>query len=461
VAAVVSAQVLSEDPCQAGRDLFVQNNYLGAEPLLKQCLERSESLLALLPLTMITVTQERAQDGVEYGRRAVAVGPDNPNVRYWYGRALLLAGDAAGASAQWEEGLRLDTSHVGILEGMARLAVQQGQDAKAYNLLSQLRLQGVDDAWVHRLLSGLARRKGLWDQAAIHWRDVVQREGETEQNLLVLGEMTILAGKPEEAVEIFRHAVATMPSGAMYGGLGEAWFSLDQVDSAAVALKTAVELDPKNARNRFNLANALELLGDQEGASAQFQAYLQQSPQDPVGHFNYGVHLEHRGLAEEALDQVETAVMLDPEYIQAQVVLAQMYENLGRTDDAIGVLDDLEQLDTGAAGQLAEWRQRLQADQAEAEVALGEGKVHLLHIVTGDPTAQDLIREGLAAGEDFAALATRFSTGPTAVRGGDIGWVVPGQMVSPLREAIEALQPGATSPPVEAGGLMHVFKRIR
>ena len=72
-----------------------------------------------------------------------------------------------------------------------------------------------------------------------------------------------------------------------------------------------------------------------------------------------------------------------------------------------------------------------------------------------------MLFERLDNGEDFGALATRFSTGATAVRGGDIGWVDPTQMVGDLREAIERLEPGETSPPVVTGGQTHFFKRIR
>ncbi len=451
----------ADDPCAAGRQLFVENNYLAAEPLLRQCLEQGDNLLSLLPLTMMTVVQGRVQEGRDFGRRALALAPDNPNVRYWYGRALLEAGEVSAAREQWDHALSLDSSHVGVLEALARLSLQAGEHAKAYNLLNQLQLQGVDEAWLHRMLSGLARRKGLWDQAADHWRDVVEREGESEENLVVLGELTILAGRPQEAVELFRHAVQVMPSAVTWGGLGEAWFALDQVDSAAVALKRAVSLDPDHARNRFNLANALELTGDAEGAGDEFRAYLARRPDDPVAHFNYGVHLEHQGRVEEAVAEIEEAVRLDPEYVQAHVVLAQLYENLGRVEEALPLLDQLERLDPAAHAELDHWRRQLRAVSEDAASQLAAGKVHLLHIVTSDPDATGPLREALAGGEDFAGLAARFSEGPTAVRGGDIGWVDPGDMREPLRSAIGELDPGETTPLITAGDRTHVFKRVR
>ncbi len=460
-AASAGGQPVAEDPCAEGQQYFQAHNYLAAEPLLQECLARGETASVLLPLTMITVIQGRAEEAAGYGERLVALIPDDANARFWYGRALVNMGNIDGALAQWEIGLAMDVSHVGILEGMSRVSMQRGETAKAYNLLSQLRLQGVDDAWIHRMLSELAYHNGLWHQSAFHFMDVVRREGESEANLLELGELIIRAGQPEEAVDVFQRAVIVSPSSATYGGLGAAWFAMDQVDSAVVALRMAVEMDPENARSRFNLANVLEILDRTEEADEHFAAYVELVPQDPLGQFNYGVHLERQGDMERGLARVEEAVRLDPNYLEAHVVLAQMYEAAGRTEDALRVLDSLGQLDPEATAQLEQWRRRLLGSEEEASVALAAGKVHIMHIITEDPEATRLVQEGIAAGDDFGGLATQYSTGATAVRGGDIGWVDPAQMVGELRTAIESLEPGATSPPVVTGGQTHFFKRIR
>lgn len=455
------AQIAETDPCEKGELYFQDNNYIAAEPFLEQCLQRGESLRALLPLTIIAVMQERADDGLDYGARALAIAPENARVRYWYGRAHLISGDPDEAMAQWDQGLQLDVNHAGILEGLARLSLQLGDDARAYNLLLQLRMQNSDELWLHRMLADLARRRGLWDRAATHWQDVVGIEGETEENLVILGELKILAGKHEEAVSVFQHAVATIPSGATWGGLGEAWFAMSEIDSAVVALRKAVELAPNNPHNRFNLANSLQIKGDLTGAEEQFVTYLEARPGDPVGHFKYGVHLELRGDEERALAAVEQAVALDSRYVEALVVLAQMYENRGRLDETLSTLDRLEQLDPGARDELAEWRARLEMSQQEVTSAVAAGKVELLHIVTADAAATAQVEAGLKAGEDFGQLATQFSTGPTAVRGGNIGWVVPTELTPEVREAVARLAPGEATSAITVGGRTHFFKRLR
>ncbi len=461
LAAVSAAQEVVDDPCERGKSYFKDDNYIAAEPFLLRCLEQGESIDALLPLTVIAVLQQRAAEGLDYGSRALALAPANAKVRYWYGRAHLVAGDSVAAMAQWEEGLRLNMTHQGILEGLARLSLQQGNDARAYNLLLQMRLQGADEKWLHEMLSSLARRRGLWDRAAEHWQDLVTLVGETEENLVILGELNILAGETDHAVEIFRHAVATLPSGATWGGLGEAWFAMNEVDSAAVALRKAVELAPDNAHNRFNLANTLQIMGDLDGAEKQFVTYLEAAPDDPVGHFKYGVHLELRGDAERALTEVEKAVTLDSRYIEALVVLAQMYENRQRIDETLSTITRLEQLDPGAADELTAWRNRLELERDATQASLAAGKVHLLHIIVPDAAVAAQVTEALDEGEDFGAMATRFSSGPTAARGGDVGWVNPAEMMLTLQEAIARLAPGEVTPPIMAGGATHFFKRVR
>lgn len=455
------AQAPDDGPCAQGQRYFQDDNYIAAEPFLQRCLERGESLEALLPLTVITVLQERVDEGLDYGARALAIAPENARVRYWYGRALLIAGDADAAMQQWEQGLERDVTHAGILEGLGRLSLQQGNDARAYNLFLQMRLQGANDLWLHEMLTTLARRRGLWDRAARHWRDLVDVDGRSEENLIILGELLILAGQADDALAVFRDAVATSPSGATWGGLGEAWFAMNEVDSAAVALRRAVELAPDNPHNRFNLANTLQIMGDLAGAEQQFVSYLEAVPDDPVGHFKYGVHLELRGEGERALAEVERAVSLDSRYIEALVVLAQMYEDRGLVDETLSTLARLEQLDPGAADELTAWKHRVEEEQQARASNLAAGKVMLQHIIVADATVADSVSGALAGGERFAALAARFSSGPTAARGGDLGWVNPREMMPELQAAIAALAPGDVTPPIAAGGFVHFFKRVR
>ena len=78
--------------------------------------------------------------------------------------------------------------------------------------------------------------------------------------------------------------------------------------------------------------------------------------------------------------------------------------------------------------------------------------------------AQRLV-EQVRGGADFQALARQFSQGATAAQGGDIGWILEGQLSPELETALAALKPGGISSPIEAPGGFYIFvlrqKRVR
>ncbi len=87
-----------------------------------------------------------------------------------------------------------------------------------------------------------------------------------------------------------------------------------------------------------------------------------------------------------------------------------------------------------------------------------EVEVQASHILVSDEAAANAIIEELAAGADFAALAQEKSEGPSASRGGDLGYFTREAMVPPFSEAAFALEPGQTTEaPVQTQFGWHVI----
>lgn len=68
------------------------------------------------------------------------------------------------------------------------------------------------------------------------------------------------------------------------------------------------------------------------------------------------------------------------------------------------------------------------------------------------------IASGLSKGEDFSALAKRYSQASSAQRGGDMGEVTRGELPSALANALFALHPGQVTPPIKVGEKVYRLK---
>jgi peptidyl-prolyl cis-trans isomerase SurA len=70
----------------------------------------------------------------------------------------------------------------------------------------------------------------------------------------------------------------------------------------------------------------------------------------------------------------------------------------------------------------------------------------------------DLLRRRVAQGEDFAEVARLNSDDASAPRGGDLGWILPGDTVPEFERAMTALKPGEISPPVRSPFGFHIIQ---
>lgn len=81
------------------------------------------------------------------------------------------------------------------------------------------------------------------------------------------------------------------------------------------------------------------------------------------------------------------------------------------------------------------------------------------HILVATEDEANAVIERLNAGEDFGDLARELSTDTgSGANGGDLGWFAASMMVEPFANAVEAMEPGTISAPVQSQFGWHVIK---
>lgn len=185
----------------------------------------------------------------------------------------------------------------------------------------------------------------------------------------------------------------------------------------------------------IRLSRALEEKG-------RMPAQMQQAPDDLILPMLVSLVIDTKLLASEAKQQdlqddpeIQAQLARVEEILLAQVMLSKAIEDQ-ITDEA-----------------LEKRYQEFVKETADTE------EIRARHILVETKEQARTAIEGLQGGADFGELAKEKSIGPSAQKGGDLGYFGPGQMVPAFDEAAFELETGAiTEDPVETQFGWHVIK---
>lgn len=147
----------------------------------------------------------------------------------------------------------------------------------------------------------------------------------------------------EAARDLFFRATDLDPNYALaWAGLADCWSYLflyaqrieENRRRAEEASRKAVELDPESSQAQASRGVALSLSERNDEAEAAFEQAIRLDPALFEAHYFYARHCFVHGRVEEAVSLYERAMSVRPEDFQAPLLMAQIYDDLGRRDAA-------------------------------------------------------------------------------------------------------------------------------
>jgi TolB-like protein/Flp pilus assembly protein TadD len=147
----------------------------------------------------------------------------------------------------------------------------------------------------------------------------------------------------EFAIQFFSRAVELDPAFVLaHAGLADCWAYLylyaersekarREADTASLR---AVELDPASAQAQASRGVSLSLSRRDDEAQRAFEAAIRLDPNLFEAHYFYARHSFVRGELEKAVHYYEQAMRVRPEDYQAPLLVAQICDDLGRSEDA-------------------------------------------------------------------------------------------------------------------------------
>jgi Tfp pilus assembly protein PilF len=202
--------------------------------------------------------------------------------------AALLAGAlaAAGCASTSDKSGEMQRLHARALyeQGIGHYARKEAAPA-LQSLREAIALDGTVAAyhhWLGRLYLDLMRP----DLAEPSLKRAIELDPQYADALMTLGTALDELGRPEEAVEMYRKAIAlpllTTPHLA-YHGLGLALYHLKRYREAEDALRFAIGLEPQMAGAFYNLGLVFVAEQRTEDAKVAFRRARDLAPQSPFG----------------------------------------------------------------------------------------------------------------------------------------------------------------------------------
>ncbi len=306
---------------------FARGHLLENEGDWEGALEAYEESLALDP-TNSTIYSEIAasyarrnfwRDAVDYANRAINIDPDNLDAHRLLGGVYTsLVSNSAGQEIAAE----YIALAIEALEHVVRLS------------------SGETDAYL--TLGQLYRFSGQPERALEVYRDFIQVEPSSEEGVLALAELQMGIGNTGEAIDLLEAFSTNQPdSNAVWFLLGQAYVQVDELENAAEAFQTAIDLGRDEIELFKELARIHFVLENWAEASEIYQDLIAQDPTDAVALLRLG-QIEQQGMNfAEARAYLERAGRIVPNSPDIGFAVAMLDRDEGRFVDAIAGLRGL------------------------------------------------------------------------------------------------------------------------
>ncbi len=258
-----------------------------------------------LYLTLATAYEATSNElqALEVLREAHRRWPDDSDLRDNLARRLFVARDAAGAASLLE-----------TAKGLSRDEME---------LLAQC----------HVALGNL-------DKAARVAEEAVAQFGQTESSLLVLANVLQLESKDADVVSLLeRHQPRFSSSARFLFTLAVSYYASGKYTAARDLLEKVLRLAPQLAQAQFLMGSCYSSLGEPERGLAHYKAALNLEPQNFLYHFQVGLVLSLLGDKPEAEAHLRRSIELNASHAPARYHLAELYFQTARNEFAMEQLE--------------------------------------------------------------------------------------------------------------------------
>ena len=191
-------------------------------------------------------------------------------------------------------------------------------------------------AYFHFLMSLEAEKNFQFEKAALHYKEIVKYDPETEKFFEKRVRLLLRTGQLDEAVEAGQEALKRFPNNKeIHMNLADILANQGKVDASIYHYEKVHQISPKSSRAIFLKGTVLEGQGKWGQAKDMYLQSAKMEHNNPLGQFYLGRALLQNDELEEAEKRFQMSIILKPNLLQARKYLAWIYERLGKHEEAL------------------------------------------------------------------------------------------------------------------------------
>jgi tetratricopeptide (TPR) repeat protein len=262
---------------------------------------------------MLLLRHKQAAAAAPHLEVAAEKKPQDFRARFYWGEALLGAGQYERAAAAYRQALEIDGKSAAATLGLGRALGRAGQlDAAREHYLRAVQLDPeFRDALLE--LGDLLEQKQQPAEALDLYLEFLKTKPDAVAVQERAGVLLLQQKRYEEAIQQLEQAVKQNPTAANQAALAQGYVMTKQTDKALPMLRAAAGADPGSPDLRFRLGTALLESGDFAGAAREFAVVVQKQANNQEAWNGIGFALYKVENFQGALQALDRARQLGPE----------------------------------------------------------------------------------------------------------------------------------------------------
>ncbi len=326
--------------------------------------------LAYLNLAGLLDDLHDHQGAIAMYKKAVVLKPNDALAHYNLGVVYGETEDYISAIREYREAKRLDPNRLDVRQNLGS-ALMHTDPAAAITEMQELVAIAPDYPICHICLGGALSRVGRVQEAEKEFRIAMETDPANPAAHVQVGAIREYEKKYDAALAEYRKAAALNDTEA-YGMMGRVLLLKKDFPAAINQLKRAEQVEPANWQNHELHGEALQSMGDRDGAIAEYEQALSLAPKELESRLNLASIQEQKGDWMAALGNFRQAALDEPP-LKADGVSRRFYD--AQTKFAAANERFQKHLaDLRAAGKAADatdleshWRARVSAPNLDAQ----------------------------------------------------------------------------------------------